>query len=507
VSSRRAPRARYHLFITVPRLLLLLVLLPPLSGGPIEFGQAELRRALAERGLKPDRVAVLTEYSMVLPHDGYSILGNIVRGGSQRGLMYGLLEAASQIRQRGYLTAAKGEPATSVRAVRWVLRRADQDEAWFDDAELWRGLFETLGRERLNRFHLVFREPLTVMLADWVRPPKQAGASDGAAEQRRELRLAALRQIARTAADYGVDFGVGFWSDTPAGDAAFVRAALPMWIAACPALRSIELSNEATGETVVETLNHVGRLVQLDLRTRQLDAKLLASAVESKIPLRLAVPFNGERFGPPFPPFRAARGESFDNYLENPGVPDRPRPWQLYWEVWGAAEADSAYARRAVATFGISGGAGFEIDTPHIGPEWQRDGPLYKLWGHAGYAPEPANIGAAAVTTDHVAPKVAWAGKPLVLSLRVWPQTGLTRIKLHYRALNQLAEWKTLEAPVANCVFTIPAADVDARWDIQYWFELTATRAWPDASMTTPYYVVPVRVETPPPPPPEPGAE
>lgn len=47
---------------------------------PMEFGLADYRRALHERNLPPERNLILTELSMVLPHDGYSIMGNIVRG-------------------------------------------------------------------------------------------------------------------------------------------------------------------------------------------------------------------------------------------------------------------------------------------------------------------------------------------------------------------------------------------------------------------------------------------
>ncbi|MBI5086796.1 MAG: hypothetical protein HZB13_19640, partial [Acidobacteria bacterium] len=56
------------------------------AASPLEFGLAEYGKALDARGLSPIRFPILTEYSMVLAHDGFSITGNIVRGGSQRGL-------------------------------------------------------------------------------------------------------------------------------------------------------------------------------------------------------------------------------------------------------------------------------------------------------------------------------------------------------------------------------------------------------------------------------------
>jgi hypothetical protein len=94
----------------------------------------------------------------------------------------------------------------------------------------------------------------------------------------------------------------------------------------------------------------------------------------------------------------------------------------------------------------------------------------------------------------HTPPKSVKSAQPLALRIQITPSQSVTAIRLHYRALNQLTGFKTIEQPVAQSTFTIPAADIDARWDLQYYFEVlnTAKSGWfcPDPAKTAPYYVV-----------------
>ena len=72
----------------------------------------------------------------------------------------------------------------------------------------------------------------------------------------------------------------------------------------------------------------------------------------------------------------------------------------------------------------------------------------------------------------------------------------MTTVRLHYRPVNQLAKFKTLEAPASKASFAIPADEISARWDLMYYFEvLNRERSgWfePDPDRATPYYVVKV---------------
>jgi hypothetical protein len=71
-------------------------------------------------------------------------------------------------------------------------------------------------------------------------------------------------------------------------------------------------------------------------------------------------------------------------------------------------------------------------------------------------------------------------------------------VRLHYRPLNQLEKFKTLDALPQKPVFAIPAEDVSPRWDLMYYFEILhdGFGGWfePNPDVATPYYVV--RVES-----------
>jgi hypothetical protein len=98
----------------------------------------------------------------------------------------------------------------------------------------------------------------------------------------------------------------------------------------------------------------------------------------------------------------------------------------------------------------------------------------------------------------HAPPSSVPSGQELPLRIRIAPAAGVTRIRLHYRAVNQNVAFKTIEKPGGvEQSFTIPAADVAAKWDLMYYFEILNDRGggWfqPDPDRVTPYYVIEVR--------------
>ena len=95
----------------------------------------------------------------------------------------------------------------------------------------------------------------------------------------------------------------------------------------------------------------------------------------------------------------------------------------------------------------------------------------------------------------HEAPAAAVAGEPLGLRLSVTPASHVSSVRLHYRPVNQLAKFKTVEGK-PGAAFQIPAEDVSAGWDLMYYFEVLNDHkgGWfqPDPAVATPYYVVKV---------------
>jgi hypothetical protein len=215
------------------------------AAGPLDFGRNELDQAIAERRLNPANFRVHTEYSLVLPEEGFQITGAIIRGGSLRGLMYGLLEAASQIRSRGALQPVRGQPKFPIRGVRRIMT----DEDWTRLESEWRTRFTELARLRFNRFHLMFEgEPLT---------PE---------------RIEILKTISAAAREHAVELVVGL--DDPTADDVMNL------LAECESVRGIHVDAD-TAAYVSGPVSEAGRYVVLET------TNVVKTAVP--VPMRVAV--------------------------------------------------------------------------------------------------------------------------------------------------------------------------------------------------------------------------
>lgn len=250
------------IMLAVPALFLL-ILASAHAASPVDFGKAELDAAVAERKI---RLHVDTELSLN-PPETFSItlyktgLARIT-GGDLRGLMYGLIEASEQIREKGRLKATSGKPATAVREVRMTLRTYDLTQPWFTSETHWRAYFQMLARARLNRLSL------TISWAD--------------------ADIERLRILSEMAAEYGVDFVLGIRQLE--GDPQQVYTRLRAILDNCLLIRGVQI--EAGDEPVqvyrlgvFKALRESGRLVTLDLRNLQDRPDLARAASTSGVPL------------------------------------------------------------------------------------------------------------------------------------------------------------------------------------------------------------------------------
>jgi len=244
---RRRTRARRA--IALAALLSTAVFLPARSfaAGPVEFGQAELQKVIEERGLNARSFHVAVEYSLVLPADGFQIQGQIIRGGSRRGVMYGLLEAADQLRERKTLAAVKETPRFEIRAAR--LRAGD--EVLARPEREWRGLFEALARARFSRLRLEMRE-LTA---------------------ERSLRLA---KIAPLAEEHAIDLALSLEEVDP--------PLLLKLLGESIVFKAVQVPPGAAA-TAMTTLSEAGRYVTLDVAADAMTVDLIKAAQELRVPL------------------------------------------------------------------------------------------------------------------------------------------------------------------------------------------------------------------------------
>jgi hypothetical protein len=207
------------------------------AAGPVDFGLAELNAAMAARNLKY-KPRIVTEINLEPPEtfriEPYTAGGGRIAGGDLRGLMYGLLEAAEQMRATGRLKQTHGVPSTTPRGVKIV---ADPVATWFGSDDFWRDFLASLAHNRFNRLQLVF---------DRLPGPDLSGN---------------LHKISELSLQYSIDIALGMKS----APEEFGPALLEL-LTQCPAVRFVSLYGETDGikPAVAAVLRKAGRRVVLD---------------------------------------------------------------------------------------------------------------------------------------------------------------------------------------------------------------------------------------------------
>ena len=281
--------------------LLLAVCAAALRSGPVEFGNDELNAAIDSRNFKY-KPKMMAELNLEPPEtfriEPYAAGGAHITGGDLRGLMYGLLEAAQQMRANGRLKLTHGIPALALRGVRIDART---DARWFTSTDFWRDAFKQMAHDRFNRLEIAF---------------------DSAPMPRFFPTLNSITQIAQS---FGVDVAIGFGSPTP--------AAITGTLAECPLVKAIALHGESLPNPafLLETLRNSGRRVVLELPDTETNVSLIEAAGQAGAPLRLFAPYTGTSVN--------------------------PRPRDAYWQMDTSLGAESVNAISG-AGFEVSAPAG-----------------------------------------------------------------------------------------------------------------------------------------------------
>jgi hypothetical protein len=424
----------------------------------------------------------------------YSIGGAHITGGDLRGLMYGLLEAAEQIRATGHFTKTSGTPAASLRGVRIALN-ADLEAA---TEAFWNSYFRMLARNRFNRVHMVF--------------------------QRIEAPYRLPKLLSRTAAEYGIDFTLGVAGDTSAEE-------LTHMLILCPAVRGVALESSGAQATVFSALRVTGRRVTLDLDGATAQPGALQEALVSGIPvLRPAA-----AWPPSFevvPPIDAADPEAHPLFYEvmgrmsyDPMGAMKTKPeFRAAREVglWlaaaqqsnlGGSEYVASAAEAAHDHEGHVASAKFtppeiaeRLDAAAAQLDHNEGADLQLLAGlareqaaqlrSAGELPVLARGARPAPSSwTHTPPASAPSEQPLTLTLHIAQPKTASAVRLHYRPTDPAAATQVLEmAAKPDASFTVPASDITGNWDLQYFFEILHAdgSGWfePDPLTATPYWVV-----------------
>jgi hypothetical protein len=403
---------------------------------------SRLKKALADRGLPESFVQLQTKLVEGKP-ECYTIVRRLVSGSDERGLMYGLLEAAEQIRASGRVSDAAGCPAVAMRGIRYFIHNHDLEKNWYYSREYWDQYFDLLARSRFNRFNLVFAHQTNYLAPPypfWIKVPEFPEIRvPGLTAEQRTRNFEMLKYISQAAADHGIDFTLGVWEHNiqtrphkmvPTVDGItrenigpYSHAALKKVLELCPAIRSVQMrTNEESGiptdfrvqfyrDYIFTAIRDAGRPVYLDLRAWAIAQDMIEAAEQVGVPLRVSTKYWAEDVGRPYQPAETYPGYSYLDFLR------RPRSYQFYWELWGLGShrlllwGNPGFVRRAVNSFHLGDAVGFEIDPPLAqkgfgnGPgewtvftaenkdrmfwkwEFERYWLFYELWGRLSYNP------------------------------------------------------------------------------------------------------------------------
>jgi hypothetical protein len=307
--------------------------------------------------------------------------------------MYGVLEAAEQIRSTGRISNTSACPEVALRGIRYFLHNHDLEQNWYYSHEYWDEYFSMLAKNRFNRFNLVFAHqtnylappyPFLLQLPEFpeIRVP-------GLSAEQPNKNMDMLRYISQAAADHGIDFTLGIWEHniqnrmTPTTEGItrenigpYSHAALKKILERCPAIRSVQMrTNEESGiskedrvafyrDYIYTAIRDAGRPVYLDLRAWAVAKDMIDAAEQVHVPLRVSTKYWAEDVGRPYQPAETYPGYSYLNFLE------KPHSYQFYWELWGLGShrlllwGNPDFVRRAAATFHLGDAIGYEIDPP-----------------------------------------------------------------------------------------------------------------------------------------------
>jgi len=470
-----------------------------LLAGPIDFGLAELNDALAARKLRWKNKAELSvEAPETYRIEPYSYGGAHITGGDLRGLMYGLLEAAEEIRTTGRLAKVHGVPATTLRGIHIVL------DARLESAseDFWRSYFQTLARNRFNRVHIGFTN---------LDPP---------------YRMEKL--LSQLAADYGIDFTLGIGGAIGADE-------LVKLLAACPMIRSVAVERgSGQPDAVLTALRNAGRRVTLDPDGLEASADAGVAILRPPTPwppaFEITPPFEAGEDHPDFywtwgrlaydPKTKPPRGASPEEYVAAGEIALMLNAARLAQEPFTtgsdfvASIGEATVSRlnhtasakltpvdivgrleAAAARLDHAAGADFRALAQTARQDAQK---LRTAIGDDSVVAQPAPR----PQFSHMIPENAPLGQQLTLTLRIPDPKIASAVRLHYHPLSAPRAETTIEQPpFPSMTFAIPATELSPGASLLVYFEILNGQGggWfePDPFAGLPMPVVSVAVAPP----------
>jgi hypothetical protein len=271
--------------------------------------------------------------------------GLIACGVDARGLSYALLELTDRVRfgaspgqALSIDTPIAERPANPVRSVMRQFTSELMDKPWFYDRECWSHYLDLLAGQRFNRLHLAFglgyddlknvADSYVLFLYPFLLSvPGYKVRATNLTNAERDRNLDTLRYVSEQAFVRGLDFQLGIWMHgyqwptsprakntieglTPQTHGAYCRDALAALLRACPAISSVALrihgeSGIAEGSynfwsTIFDGVKRCGRIVEIDLHAKGIDARMIDAALATGMPVNVAPKYWAEHLGMPY---------------------------------------------------------------------------------------------------------------------------------------------------------------------------------------------------------------
>ncbi len=345
----------------------------------------------------------------------------VVSGFDDQGLMYGLLDVATQI---GWGTDKKNpmsevheiteKPDVTQRAISLYTMNRTYWESRFYDEAYWERYLDLLAQNRFNSMVVIFGYENGGFLAPcYPYFYDTEGFSDvqmvGITPEEQQHNLEALNKLISMAHERGIRFTVGIWDhiyrggvqgggipgtknspDKPVpglvwgvtGDnlIAYTKKALAKFIKLVPNLDAIQfrmhnesgIKNEeqvAFWFDVFKMMKENAPNLQLDLRAKELPEQVVQSALDIGIKFRITTKYWMEQMGMPFHPTqinpeKSPRRHSYADMLRY------PQQYKMHWRLWNGGTSrillwgDPEYVRRFAESTHLYDGDGYEINEP-----------------------------------------------------------------------------------------------------------------------------------------------
>ena len=341
----------------------------------------------------------------------------LIAGSDYRGLMYNLLEFARKIRRKGCAGLDQAadlmeKPQNAVRCMdRYIVGHLDNE--WFLSEEFWDYYLDRLASNRFNRFCLIVGFDTAYMAPPYpffmvTKGYENVYVRHFTVEQR-EANLTGLRRIVDACHAHGMDFVLATWQQRPWTDEQerlvenlpesetdlmyYCYAGLKQLLEAVPEIDAVQFRvNHESGvgtqvsaadfwnrcaDAVADAGKALGKQFTLDLRAKGLTEEMVDHAFAQGLKVEVPTKYWCEHAALPYhiSVMRSEELRQLDNYNHSrrysyANMLEKPKKYNVIYRLWNYGSTnlflwgDADYARRFSKSCGLSGSAGFEVNSP-----------------------------------------------------------------------------------------------------------------------------------------------